>query len=152
MRKEYGFTVILFLIVAINILGSIEAYSQTGGGASDSGLWERWLDDYARVYKLRSKGVDTGKLEEKLLTVYLAIKKNETGSSIERMLDQLEHNISITERNADRIVTYAIIGKAVEAGLILSFPVLFYLGFPRIYIQVFFKTRRKWVVEDEPAG
>ncbi len=76
--------------------------------------------------------------------VDLASRGNYAEASV--IVDSVRGNVSLLMGEAERIYLYNSIYRYGLAALILSLPLLVYLFLPRLYLMLWFRSRRRWVV------
>ncbi len=141
-------TVALLLVVTATLLllsTSTPLWSK-GSDSKYETLYNRFLEDYIRVYELSKKGVNVSSLVSMLKKAHEYIEKGDY-SRADSILDNVEKEIDRLESIADNLMYSNIVTRIVYAVLILSIPVLFYILFPRLYLFLWYKTRAKWVVK-----
>mgnify|MGYP000002775889 CR=1 FL=1 len=112
-------------------------------------LWDRYLELYKRTADLGRKGVNVSSIVDEL-SIVLELIENEDDYSLNRaneLLDSIEEEISSLKMNADNILLMENLRKYSVVGALLSIPLLFYLLFPRLYLAIWFRVRRRWIVE-----
>lgn len=112
-------------------------------------LWTKYLALYRRTADLGRKGINVSSIVNELIIVLELINKGDK-RSLERadeLLNTIENKIINLERNADNILLVKNLKKYGIAAVMLSIPLLFYLLFPRLYLTIWFRIRRRWIVE-----
>jgi len=95
--------------------------------------------------KLYSKGVDVAMVIEKLdnaIALYESGRIDEAYAALSEARSMIMDLSSV----ADRVYYYNTLVKAVTVAVLAVIPIAIYLLLPRIYLYVWFKTRRKWIV------
>lgn len=113
-------------------------------------LWDRFLDLYMRTAILGRRGVDVSNIVGGLKKVLELLESGDI-TSLEKaseLMDEVERNIFFLERNADNMLLMENLRKYSTAGALLLIPLLFYYLFPRLYLALWFRVRRRWVVEE----
>jgi len=110
--------------------------------------YERFLEMYGRVVNLALKGINVSQYVIALNNALQLLEENRSEEAIE-LMNRIEANLSELEPRADSIVFSQTVSKYATAAAILSLPVLVYLLLPRLYIYVWFKSRRRWVLVNE---
>ncbi|MEM4903221.1 MAG: hypothetical protein QXK25_07140, partial [Ignisphaera sp.] len=80
--------------------------------------------------------------------VHEAIQNNRTEYA-KLLLLNLSTEVEYLRERAPTIVMYKNIAKMSMVVAIASIPLILYIVFPRLYIYVWFKARRRWVVKTE---
>lgn len=118
--------------------------------AIDKGtLWTKYLVLYRRTADLGRQGINVSSIVNELIIVLELINKGDK-RSLERadeLLNTIENKVINLERNADNILLVRNLKKYGIAAVMLSIPLLFYLLFPRLYLIIWFRIRRRWIVE-----
>jgi hypothetical protein len=100
------------------------------------------VEEAGRLY---SKGVDVAVVIEKLdnaIALYESGRVDEAYAALSEARSMIMDLSSI----ADRVYYYNTMVKAVTVAVLAVIPIAIYLLLPRIYLYVWFKTRRKWIV------
>ncbi|MEM1541159.1 MAG: hypothetical protein QW101_00285 [Ignisphaera sp.] len=134
--------VLMVLVLAVSISSSCISIH------SDSGIFEEFLKLYIEVADLARKGVDVSYIVCKLKEVHEAIQNNRTEYA-KLLLLNLSTEVEYLRERAPTIVMYKNIAKMSMVVAIASIPLILYIVFPRLYIYVWFKARRKWVIKTE---
>jgi hypothetical protein len=95
--------------------------------------------------KLYSKGVDVAMVIEKLdnaIALYESGRVDEAYAALSEARSMIMDLSSV----ADQVYYYNTLVKAVTVAVLAAIPIAIYLLLPRIYLYVWFKTRRKWIV------
>ena len=133
---KYAYTVyIALLVLALSALPVVQ------GSNFDSEVGVL-VEEAGRLY---SKGVDVAVVIEKLDN---AIALYESGRVDEAYVALSEARSMIMDLSsiADRVYYYNTMVKAVTVAVLAVIPIAIYILLPRIYLYVWFKTRRKWIV------
>ncbi|MEM0004419.1 MAG: hypothetical protein QXE10_01365 [Desulfurococcaceae archaeon] len=105
---------------------------------------------YIDVVKLAEKGLDVTHLVEELKKAHYLLLNNET-SEAALLLSSIKDEVKKLENNAPSLILYMNASKALLVALLASMPLLVYILLPRLYLYLWFKTRRKWVIKHEPT-
>ncbi len=104
---------------------------------------------YEKIYKLNHSHIDTSRLvsmvNEKLLEW-----ENGTISTKEftDFLEAVEHNITLLEEKSGEATSYYYGLKLSAAmGFAVLTPIFYYL-FPRIYLWIWYRLYKRWVIEE----
>jgi len=65
------------------------------------------------------------------------------------LMNSLNTNLSLLEKEASNIVMFKNLVKYGSAALVLTIPIITYVALPRLYLLLWFKSRRRWVVINE---
>jgi len=93
---------------------------------------------------LNSMGVDVENLTKSLNT---AIKLYESNRSSEALLENLSAEIQVLKSRAEEIHFRMMLSRYLGAASVLSLPVVAYLVIPRIYLYVWYRVHRDWLVK-----
>ncbi len=137
------------LAIIIAILSPV--VSQPVHASLDPGdpLLQEAMDLLSRIKELSKMEVNvTGLVHE--LNKSIALLQEGRREEARQILDELNDSVSRYEDAARshylrvRLYKYSIVWG------LLSIPVLFYLLFPRIYLYLWFRWRRRWIVGGSP--
>lgn len=137
-------TILAALVFALALLAPLHVLAQT---QSLNDFDQRVGEVVERLSRLRSMGGNvTGLVEE----VNRAIQHAENGDidSANRILDEVEANITSLEPVVEHDYRIHTIEKYAIVVILLLLPVIVYLGLPRLYLALWFRLRRKWIVEE----
>jgi len=139
---------ILLIIIASAIILAQLSFTPVYAVDKDS-LWNKYLELYTRTADLGRRGINVSSIVDELNIVLELIDKGDEYSldKADELLDTIENKITSLERNADNILLMENLRKYSVAGAIISIPLLFYLLFPRLYLAIWFRVRRRWIVE-----
>ena len=68
------------------------------------------------------------------------------------LLSEIRAEVDLLKARAEEIYLYKSIYKYGLLGLVLSTPILVYILLPRVYLHLWFRFRRKWLVEKIGSG
>ena len=133
---------VLALAVALLLAPSL-AQGQAG-----QGLEPRILDLYREAYRLARRGVDVSDIVHELDGA-LRLARQGRVEEATRLLEDASTRLERLSEQAGGILLRARLEKYLAVAVLASLPVITYLLFPRLYIQVWYRSRRRWVVERE---
>ena len=110
--------------------------------------YERFLEIYSRVVNLALKGINVSQYVTILNNALQLLEENRSEEAME-LMNSIEADLSELESIAGNIVLSQTLIKYATAAAILSLPVLVYLLLPRLYVYIWFKSRRRWVLVNE---
>lgn len=112
-------------------------------------LRDEFMSVYRDIVSLAKRGVDVSKLVHELSKVLDLINKGDSESltKAKSMLIDISTQVKIIKSRANNIILINNIIKYGIAASIISIPILFYFLFPRIYLAIWFRIRRRWIVE-----
>lgn len=109
-------------------------------------------DAYTQIYELireiellHGKGVDVSGVIRDLNT---ALELLEAGrhAEAESILKQIRRDVENLKSTADKVHLYLLTTKLGSVIAIACIPVLVYLLLPRLYLYLWYKTRKHWLV------
>lgn len=107
---------------------------------------EKFVRTYVEVAKLGREGVDVKPLVQRLKEALEKINEGKVDDA-GRILNDVSERLVTLKNEAPRILMMNSLEKYVSVAAILSIPLLTYFLLPRVYLELWFKARRKWVVE-----
>jgi hypothetical protein len=134
---KYAYTVYIALLLVL----AVSALPVVQGSDFDSEVGVL-VEEAGRLY---SKGVDVAVVIEKLdnaIALYESGRVDEAYAALSEARSMIMDLSSV----ADRVYYYNTMVKAVTVAVLAVIPIAIYLLLPRIYLYVWFKTRRKWIV------
>jgi ArsR family metal-binding transcriptional regulator len=134
---KYAYTVYIALLLVL----ALSALPVVQGSDFDSEVGVL-VEEAGRLY---SKGVDVAVVIEKLdnaIALYESGRVDEAYAALSEARSMIMDLSSV----ADRVYYYNTMVKAVTVAVLAVIPIAVYLLLPRIYLYVWFKTRRKWIV------
>lgn len=134
----------LVIIVALSTAPLQVAYSADNNTGE---LIVRSLQLLKRLQYLESRHVNVTGLVDEVNTALQLAQKGNTGEA-EKILSNVEAEVSKLEPQAETHYKMYIAVKTLEVTVVLSIPILFYYGFPRLYLYTWFRLRRRWQVRD----
>lgn len=133
------------MLILLTLLTSIVLQSAI---VSCGDPYEKFLDLYGRIVDLALKGINVSQYVTVLKNVLQLLEANRSEEAMELMIG-IEANLSELESKAGNIVFSQTVIKYATAAAILSLPALVYLLLPRLYVYVWFKSRKRWVLINE---
>jgi ArsR family metal-binding transcriptional regulator len=134
---KYAYTVYIALLLVL----ALSALPVVQGSDFDSEVGVL-VEEAGRLY---SKGVDVAVVIEKLDNA-IALYENGRVDEAYAALSEARSMIMDLSSIADRVYYYNTMVKAVTVAVLAVIPIAIYILLPRIYLYVWFKTRRKWIV------
>ncbi|MEM1936419.1 MAG: hypothetical protein QXU65_05715 [Sulfolobales archaeon] len=129
-------TVVLALLV----------FSSVASLAGD--VYSKFLELYSRTVELSLRGVETSEVEDLLASAIESIESGDYDRAL-KLMAEVERCLFVLEREAGPIALTKSLVKYGTAAILLSIPLLVYLLLPRLYIYLWYETRRNWVVVGE---
>jgi hypothetical protein len=134
-------SLLAILFIVLFMMNNILVYSVN----EQEEYMDKALDLLKRLQVLSRKGMNvTGLVNE--LNKTMGLIQDGKIDSARIKLKEIEAKVSILEEKADTYYVWNTIYKYTEIASILSIPPLFYLLFPRIYLYLWFKLRKRWIV------
>lgn len=62
------------------------------------------------------------------------------------IINSVRGNVSLLMGDADRVYLYNSIARYGSAAAVLSLPLIVYFFLPRLYLALWFRSRRRWIV------
>jgi len=109
----------------------------------------RIIDLARRLQALSEKGINVSSLTSELNEAVSMLQDGEVDAAL-NLLDRVESKVRGLEATADSYYMYSTIARYAWVATVLSTPVLFYLLFPRIYVYIWFKIRKRWIMRGSP--
>lgn len=137
------------LLVALAILASIP--STTSYSLQDTGELSSFDSRIGgithRISRLQEMGANVSSL---IVLVNKAVDYAENGdyTSANRILNSVEENITRMEPIVEHQHMIRTVERYVLVGLLLALPLLVYWGLPRLYLYLWFRVKRRWIVEE----
>jgi hypothetical protein len=129
------------------LLVIIHSFIIVSGESDSSTLLNEALSLLARIQKLAGKNINVTDLTVQLNESLMLLQEGRI-TEAKSLLDRLENEVAVLEASADTYYMWGIIMKYLRVALALSIPLLFYLFFPRLYIYLWFRLRRRWVIRE----
>lgn len=109
---------------------------------------EKFLSIYGRVVDLALKGIDVHQYVVALNEALQLLESNKSEEAVE-LMNRIDSDLRELESRAGNIVFTKTLSKYTTATAILSLPAIVYFLLPRLYIYVWFRSRRRWVLVNE---
>ncbi|MEM4831531.1 MAG: hypothetical protein QW780_05975 [Sulfolobales archaeon] len=111
-------------------------------------VYSKFLELYSRTVELSLRGVETSEVEDLLASAIESIESGDYDRAL-KLMAEVERCLFVLEREAGPIALTKSLVKYGTAAILLSIPLLVYLLLPRLYIYLWYETRRNWVVVGE---
>ena len=145
MLKTYVvFTLLLLIVVALCSLQRIWAEDLRGE------LWSRVEELFIVIEKAGSEGMDVKDLIRDLNEVIQLIRRGdeESLSRAKSILDNLSTRVEKISRELPRYRLVRDLCTYLRIALLLSIPVAMYFLLPRVYLRLWYRYRKRWLVEE----
>lgn len=129
-------------LLALALLAPVVAAAQPAG----QGVEDRILALYGEAYRLSKRGVDVSDVVHRLDRALRLARQGDVEDA-SRVLDEAEALLSQLSGQASSTLLKARLEKYLAAAALASLPVLTYLLLPRLYLKIWYRSRRRWVVE-----
>jgi len=105
------------------------------------------LELLGKLQSLSEKGINVTAMVSELNETLALIQDGRTGEA-EAKLAEIQSSVSSLEAVAQDRYLAMMAEKYGEVIAFLSIPVLFYIFFPRIYLRIWFRMKRRWAVSE----
>ena len=116
-------------------------------GGEAQGLWARVYELFKRVEVLGAQGMNVSLAANLINRGIEALEKGDLAAA-SALLDRAGEVVAELERDLPAFSTWSRFRLYATVGGLLAVPVLFYLLFPRVYVGLWYRARRRWLVED----
>lgn len=154
MRAETLHRAHVLLIVIILSIHIVLASSQSQDNRLNVNesreLWNLLIKVYSKVEFLGSQGINVTSLVDNLNRALELIEKGDNESLIEayNIITFVNTSCNHLMEELPDIVMWRNIRIYSTIGLLASLPILLYIFLPRIYLYVWYNSRKKWVVQE----
>ncbi len=132
---------LLFLVVSPIVASTAIPPTDPQG----SRVWGRWLAAYDKLTELSEAGLNVSDYVILMNEALAAIDEGKY-SRAEALLDEVEPLINDSYAGLSNYLLFRLVIKYVTVTAVLLVPPLFYYLFPRAYLSIWFRLRRRWVV------
>jgi hypothetical protein len=101
----------------------------------------------ARVRRLEAKNVDTTQVVE-LINEAVEKYQEEDETRALQILGEVDSLLDSLERSVDQVYYQYVFTKAITVIVLALIPILVYTLLPRVYLYLWFKTRKRWIVRE----
>lgn len=98
-----------------------------------------------KAKNLYMKGVNVTDVVKKLDEVVELYERGDIDRARD-ILNDIEVEVLELEKIADNVYRSIVISKAITIAFLVSIPVAVYYFLPRVYLYIWFKLRRRWLV------
>ncbi len=140
MPRRVALGVLVLVVLAYLV---VQVYSSGSEWASFDERVSRLVEDLG---VLRERGVDVSGLVAELNRAISLAERGDWSGAYEE-LSRLESRVSQLMEETEGAETMLAIKKYAEAALLLLVPVVVYIALPRVYLLLWYRARRDWVVE-----
>lgn len=150
--KEVEITMVgrttMIMLVLIGLIITLAFSLVTCSEDSRDYVYQKWLNTYREVAVLGKKGLNVSVLVEKLSRALTLINEGRLDDALS-LIDEVNGDLRVLKEEEEYTLLTKNVYKAVSILLIGSIPVLFYIAFPRLYLEIWFRMRKRWIVKHE---
>lgn len=139
--------VVAYLALAVISIALPAAGSSGLGLGAPETLEGRWVHAYSLVAELSRLGINVTRYVGELGKALHSIKSGDYDRA-EQILDRIMPELEDLYAKKDTYVFSESIVKAALSAAILSLPLLFYYLFPKLYLLLWYRLRKKWVIRE----
>ena len=136
--------VLVAATIVVLSLASQQAYASLDPGDP---LLQEAMDLLSRIQELDRMEVNVSSLVHEL-NASIALLQEGRRAEAQKLLDDLNERVNQYESTAAGHYLRVRLYRFLTVGILLSIPVLFYLLFPRIYLYLWFRWRRRWIISE----
>jgi len=143
MNKRYILALVLAGLAAISIptLSLIFSVSAQGNPYE-----AELIQLYKRVYRLGRDGINVTDIVRDLNTVLAYVREGDLDRA-GQLLNDIDARVSDLEARSGGIIFWMNVRKYSVAAALISLPILAYIFIPRIYLEAWYRLRRRWRVK-----
>ena len=110
---------------------------------------KEFIDVYVDVAKLGREGINVTSLVHELSKALKLIDEgsNESVLKAKAIMDHVKSEVKRLKAEAPRIILMDNLRKYLIVAALACIPIAFYFLLPRAYLLIWFRVRRRWVVE-----
>ena len=144
-----GFLTLLVLFLYVCTILCIYVTHAEYDAISYEEVWGKFTELFRYVEELSSEGMNVSLIVSELNDVLTLIEENTTESLTKAMdrLRDIELEVSELRGELSSFKFWRDVSLATKIAVLASIPILMYLLLPRVYISLWFKCRRRWVVK-----
>ncbi len=132
---------LLLVVAALALLAPI-----AGAQPAGQDVEARVVSLYEEAYKLAKRGIDVEEVVHMLDQALKLARQGDTGEA-QRLLEEASRRLDTLSSQADSILLRARLEKYLTVAVLASIPVATYLLLPRLYLRLWYRSRKRWVVE-----
>ncbi len=145
MMRKLGAIPVLALVLI-----TLTGYPGLAQSPTENDVLGESLSILKRLQTLESRHINVTPLVEELNTAVQLAQNGDAGSA-EKMIRDVESKVARLEAGSETHYRVYMAVKTAEVAVLLSAPLLFYFGFPRLYLYIWFRVRRRWIVKNGSA-
>ncbi len=129
-------------LAALALLAPAIALAQTAGHDVETRVTALYTD----AYRLAKRGIDVSTVIHELDKALKLARRGDVEEA-QRLLDDASARLQQLESGASSTLLRARLEKFLAVAVLAAIPVATYLLLPRLYLRLWYKSRRRWVVE-----
>ncbi len=139
----------MYFLLLMALVHASLVWSQVPAASSSGGVKEEFIKLYVEVAELGKEGVNVTPLVHELSKALKLINEgtNESLVRAEYVLSHVRSEVESLKAESPRIVLMNDFRKYGTAAAIATIPVALYFLLPRAYLAIWFRVRKRWVVE-----
>ncbi len=142
MRGRCLLSMLIVVSLLLLIGGGRQVYSSS---RSDNPYESRIIELYKRIYLLGKEDIYVKDLIRDLNRVLAYIDEGDLDAA-SNLLDDIEARVDRLEARSGDILFWMNFRKYSVAAALISLPILAYVFIPRIYLEAWYRLRRRWRV------
>ena len=143
MIRRYILALILVSLAAISISTLPPLFSVS---AQENPYEAEVIQIYKRVYRLGREGINVTNIVRDLNMVLAYVREGDLDRA-GRLLNDIDARVSDLEARSGDIIFWMNVRKYSTAAALISLPILAYIFIPRIYLETWYRLRRRWRVK-----
>ena len=149
IRYSAVLVIALCFLLLTPLVHSSLAWGQVPATSDVGNVKEEFIQLYIEVAELGKEGINVTSLVHELSKALKLINEgtNESLIRAESILSRVRSELESLKAEAPRIILANNVRKYGAVTALASVPVVFYFLLPRVYLAIWFRVRRRWVVE-----
>ncbi len=141
-------TLLVVILYVCSVLCTYVAHAEYGVTSYEE-VWGKFTELFRYVEELSSEGMNVSLIVSELNDVLTLIEENTTESLTKAMdrLRDIELEVSELRGELPSFKFWRDVTLVTKVAILASIPILTYLLLPRVYISLWLKYRRRWVVK-----
>lgn len=145
--SHFAFIAFAFALLSISAFALGEGAKALAQVDANSTIWQQWLDAYSKVSEMSRAGMNVSSYVF-YLQQSLSLMQNGDLEKARALLESVIPQIDASYQQLGSFIFWKNAEKYLTVALIALIPVLFYIYFPRAYLSIWYRARRKWVIEE----
>lgn len=141
---------VTIVLAAAAVLASVTILGQVGSAATapvNSSVWNEWVQAYRMVAEISKAGMNVSIYTDRLREALEMIKEGNSSGARE-ILESVMPQLREAYLSKDNYVLTSTIKRYALASVVLATPLIFYYVFPRVYLEIWYRARKKWVIKE----